>query len=190
MRRLFFCIALSANVLAWSQGTVEDYKRAYSVRSKMSGKILHGDVRAHAIEGTHKFWYSETGTEGANYKLVDCETAEVSDLFDKSELCSQLSEKTGWESSPRLLNLGELRYRKSDESNPHDALSFEYGGKRWRYDLTDKSLNEGESIRRFQRSQGQQRHWMEVPDEKEGWQQSPDGTVAIYHKDNNLWICP
>lgn len=190
MRRLLFCIALSASMLAWGQGTVEDYKRAYSVRGRMSGKMLHGDVRAHGIEGTHKFWYSETGTEGANYKLVDCETAEVTDLFDKSDLCAQLSDKTGREVSPRFLNLGELRYRKGDERNPHDALSFEYGGKRWRYDLSDKSLNEGETMRRFPRGQGQQRHWMEVPDEKDGWQQSPDGTLAIFHKDNNLWICP
>ena len=31
------------------------------------------------------------------------------------------------------------------------------------------------------------RHWMEVPDEKDGVQYSPDGKDSIYHHDNNLW---
>ena len=35
---------------------------------------------------------------------------------------------------------------------------------------------------------GPQRHWMEVPDEKDGVQRSPDGRDSIYHQDNNLWM--
>ena len=36
---------------------------------------------------------------------------------------------------------------------------------------------------------GPQRHWMEVPDEKDGWQRSPaDSTLFIFHRDNNLWV--
>lgn len=35
---------------------------------------------------------------------------------------------------------------------------------------------------------GQQRHWMEVPDEKDGFPMSPDKKIAIIHKNNNLWI--
>jgi len=33
-----------------------------------------------------------------------------------------------------------------------------------------------------------QRHWMEVPDEKDGWRVSPtDSTLVVFHRDNNLW---
>ena len=35
---------------------------------------------------------------------------------------------------------------------------------------------------------GSQRHWMEVPDEKDGFRMSPDGKMQVYHKDNNLWV--
>ena len=35
---------------------------------------------------------------------------------------------------------------------------------------------------------GPQRHWMEVPDEKDGMQTSPDGKVQLFHRDNNLWL--
>ena len=34
---------------------------------------------------------------------------------------------------------------------------------------------------------GRQRHWMEVPDEKDGMRLSPDGKTRIFHRDNNLW---
>lgn len=37
------------------------------------------------------------------------------------------------------------------------------------------------------RWQGPQRHWMEVPDEKDGLRTSPDGKVQVFHRDNNLW---
>ena len=35
---------------------------------------------------------------------------------------------------------------------------------------------------------GSQRHWMEVPDEKDGIQTSPDRKTQVFHKDNNLWV--
>ena len=35
---------------------------------------------------------------------------------------------------------------------------------------------------------GPRRHWMEVPDEKDGFRRSPDGRDSIYHHDNNLWM--
>ncbi len=35
---------------------------------------------------------------------------------------------------------------------------------------------------------GPQRHWMEVPDEKDGFRMSPDGKSQVYLKDNNLWV--
>ena len=36
--------------------------------------------------------------------------------------------------------------------------------------------------------QGRQRHWMEVPDEKDGMRMSPDRSLQIFCRDNNLWM--
>jgi dipeptidyl aminopeptidase/acylaminoacyl peptidase len=36
--------------------------------------------------------------------------------------------------------------------------------------------------------QGRQRHWMEVPDEKDGLRTSPDRSFQIFCRDNNLWM--
>ncbi len=187
MRKSLFAVLFVCSQLIYGQGQIEDYRRAFGMRSKVSGKMLHGDVRVNKINDSHKFWYSETGSDGTNYKLLDCESLVVSDLFDKEDLANQLSSKLGRDISSRGLTLGELRYHPSDESHAHARITFAYSEKRWEYDIDSKLLNDGESIRRHHR---QERHWMEVPDEKDGWQHTPDGKYVVFHRDNNLWISP
>lgn len=69
-----------------------------------------------------------------------------------------------------------------------------YDGKGQVYKLVDADKNTVEVLpenpekpRQRPQWRGQQRHWMEVPDEKDGFRMSPDGKVQVYQKDNNLW---
>jgi dipeptidyl aminopeptidase/acylaminoacyl peptidase len=53
---------------------------------------------------------------------------------------------------------------------------------------TVKVLEENPEPPRRRQWRGPQRHWMEVPDEKDGMRSSPtDGSLQIFHRDNNLW---
>ena len=189
MRKLLFAVFFLSSLLSNAQGQLEDYRRAYSVRGKMSGKMLHGDVRINKVRNSHKFWYTETGSDGMNYKLVDCDAQTVSPLFDKSELARQLSLKLDREINTDNLRIADVRYMSEDSLHSHARMSFSYGEKRWEYDLIDTQLNDGESIRRPYRP-SRERHWMEVPDEKDGMRRSPDGNWFVFHRDNNLWISP
>lgn len=70
-----------------------------------------------------------------------------------------------------------------------------YDGKGQVYKLVDADKNTVEVLtenpeKHRQRPQwrGPQRHWMEVPDEKDGFRMSPDGKSQVYLKDNNLWV--
>ena len=49
-------------------------------------------------------------------------------------------------------------------------------------------LSENPEKPRRRQFQGPQRHWMEVPDEKDGVRISPDSSLVVFHRDNNLWI--
>jgi len=112
----------------WAQGTLADYRRAFNIRSQYSGKVKNTNVRAHAINDTHRFWYAVFDGEKEVFKEVDADRLSVSIL-------------------------------PGDPTPP----------RRWQ-------------------SHRPQRHWMEVPDEKDGRQTSPtDSTIVIYHRDNNLW---
>lgn len=206
-------VLAACTMLTYGQGTVEDYKRAYGIRGKYSGKMLHGDVKAQPIGKTHRFWYTETGSEGTAYKLVDCDKLTTTPLFDSGKLSKQLEAKSGKPVNADRLPLGNARLWPADEQDwgkgrgrrrdrsadeekeetseqtqnqeRHDRLLFEYDGKRWSYDLETEQLSDGEAIHHHQ---DRQRHWMEVPDEKDGRQRSPKGDIEIFHKDNNLWI--
>lgn len=122
---LSFVLMLCSQQL-WAQGTVEDYRRAFSISNRYAWKMKNGDVRAHARRGEHRFWYSVYDGEKTVYKEVDAETGEVSLLPENPE-------------KPRKWN------------------------------------------------RGPQRHWMEVPDERDGEVRTANGEVRIYHCDNNLW---
>ena len=122
---LSFVLMLCSQQL-WAQGTVEDYRRAFSISNRYAWKMKNGDVRAHARRGEHRFWYSVYDGEKTVYKEVDAETGEVSLLPENPE-------------KPRKWN------------------------------------------------RGPQRHWMEVPDERDGEVRTANGEVRIYHRDNNLW---
>ena len=70
-----------------------------------------------------------------------------------------------------------------------------YDGKGQVYKLVDADKNTVEVLtenpeKPRQRPEwlGPQRHWMEVPDEKDGFRMSPDGKSQVYLKDNNLWV--
>jgi dipeptidyl aminopeptidase/acylaminoacyl peptidase len=72
-----------------------------------------------------------------------------------------------------------------------------YDGKQQVYKSVDADENTVELLpenpekrdgRRRPEWRGPQRHWMEVPDEKDGFRMSPDGKTQVYHKNNNLWI--
>lgn len=126
MRRVVFILVFILTAInGICQGTADDYKRAFGIRGKYTGKMTHGDVRAHVVQGKHQFWYSVTTAEGVVHKLVDCDSLKVS------------------------------KFTPPEEPKHHH---------------------------------GPTRHWMEVPDEKDGVVKGPDGQSEIYHKDNNLWI--
>ena len=70
-----------------------------------------------------------------------------------------------------------------------------YDGKGQVYKLVDADKNTVEVLtenpekpRQRPEWRGPQRHWMEVPDEKDGFRMSPDGKSQVYLKDNNLWM--
>lgn len=70
-----------------------------------------------------------------------------------------------------------------------------YDGKGQVYKLVDADKNtvkvlpeNPEKLRQRPQWRGPQRHWMEVPDEKDGFRMSPDGKSQVYLKDNNLWV--
>ena len=76
---------------ALAQGTVEDYKRAYSLRGKFtSDKVYYSGVSPRWIGGTHTFWYVRHTPEGDRYVKVDADKQTRTDLFNHDKLAEAL----------------------------------------------------------------------------------------------------
>ena len=60
--------------MAFAQGTVDDYNRAYALREIFSAnKVFYSNVTPQWIEGTHQFWYVRNTPEGRIYVSVNAD---------------------------------------------------------------------------------------------------------------------
>ncbi len=185
LRQITMAVVLLAvtasNILA--QGTVEDYKRAYSLRQKFSkDKVYYSDVNPQWIDGTHTFWYIRHTPEGDRYVKVDADKRTRTDLFDHEKLTAALTKSTGTEADGKKLALRAVRVNKRQ-----DTVRFQYGGRLYSWAVKKHSLKDEGEIKLPQRRR--QRHWMEVDDEKEAKPiTSPDGKYEAFIKNDNIYV--
>ena len=174
-------LAGAGNLVA--QGTVEDYKRAYSLRGKFtSDKVYYSGVSPRWIGDTHTFWYVRHTPEGDRYVKVDANKQTRTDLFNHDKLATALAKSTGRKVDGKRLNLQSLSV-----NDRQDTLRFQYDGKNFTYAIKKNRLEDKGRIHYPQR--GQQRHWMEVDDEKGGRPvTSPDGKHEAFIKNDNIYI--
>ena len=166
-----------------AQGTVEDYKRAYSLRGKFSSdKVYYSGVTPRWIGDTHTFWYVRHTPDGDRYVKVDADKQTRADLFNHDKLAAALAKSIGREVNAQKLGLQNLWV-----NDRQDTVHFQYDGKNFTYAVKKNRLKDEGRIHRPQR--GPQRHWMEVDDEKGGRPvASPDGKHEAYIKNDNIYI--
>ena len=143
-----------------AQGTVEDYKRAYSLRGKFtSDKVYYSGVLPRWIGDTHTFWYVRHTPEGDCYVKVDADKQIRSDLFNHNKLATTLGKSLGREVDSKKLNL-----QRVEVNDRMDTLRFQYDGKNFTYTIKKNRLEDKGRIHYPQR--GRQRHWLEGDVEK------------------------
>lgn len=184
MKELALAVLLLAGAgSAIAQGTVEDYKRAYSLYGKFSNdKVFYSGVSPRWIGDTHTFWYVRHTLEGDRYVKVDADKLMRTDLFNHGKLAASLAKSTGREVDGKKLNL-----QRVEVNERMDTLRFQYDGKNFIYAIKKNRLEDKGLIHYPQR--GRQRHWMEVDDEKGGRPvTSPDGKHEAFIKNDNIYI--
>lgn len=172
---------LTFNSVIFSQGTIENYKRAYNVKQDFSSNhVLYNNVVPNWIRGTHLLWYIRHTENGNEYVKVDVSTGIKSVLFNQEELANLLSEKTG-----KVVNKFYLPLNKIQVNVNADKVYFEAYAKRWEFYIKDSKLNcLGGVIPPVERP-----HWMMVDDEKSGAPvKSLDGKFSAFIKNDNVYV--
>ena len=186
--------ALSLSLLAtiaYSQGTLADYERAFGLRDKLQGKAVNLPERANWIEKTSRFWYRKSVVGGSEFVLVDAETLAKRSAFDHERLATALSAAANEKYSALKLPFQEISFVDGEK-----AIEFNIGEVRWRCDLADYSVQKlPPNERGGQRRGGGISMSTGLPGPRYNFPQteaktSPDGKLEAWVNNFNVWVRP
>ena len=174
-----------------AQGTLEDYRRAYSLYEKFNATQVYNDPADIRWDGKTTFHYSVYTPEGTDYYVGkvtgDVKTADVKAIHMKA-LAELLSRETGKDIPRNTLRLSRLSV---DENQP-TSVSFEFDSYKW---IVEEACTAGlrlgskEELHSPKGPWKKPRHWMEVDDEKGAAPVvSPDGKRQAYNKNDNVYV--
>ena len=120
--------------------------------------------------------------------MMVCESVSAQGTKEDYQRAFSIGSKYSWKVKNGDVNIHLKR-------GTHEFWYSVYDGQKQVYKAVDADKNTVEVLpenpekpRQRPQWRGQQRHWMEVPDEKDGFRMSPDGKVQVYHRGNNLWV--
>lgn len=163
--------------------TAADYAQAEKFMAyNVTPLVLRGAVRPVWLPGD-RFWYRNAlKKEGSEFILVDARRKKRGPAFDQAGVAAALSAATG-----KTYDAFHLPFMTFDLSADRKTISFSAEGKQWACDLKGKSLKTvegGEAPPPEERRPGGRPFGAdsrpEVP--------SPDGRLAVFIRDHNLWL--
>jgi len=147
--------------------TSADYMKAERFLSwNMEGKVFGGSVNPNWID-ENRFWYRNRFSEGHEFIFVDPAAGTRQRAFDHERLASALSESTD-----KTYEAFNLPFTQFEYLNGRHSLRFTIEGEEWRCNIENYTCS------------GPHERPIRVPNSVT----SPDGKLAAYIKDHNLWI--
>jgi dipeptidyl-peptidase 4 len=103
------CLSLAAP--AQAQGRREDYARAQKFLTEEIKKIAYdGQVDAHWLTGTTRFWYLKDALESKEFLVVDAASGSKTPAFDHQRLAAALSTVAGRRYEARALPFSYVQF--------------------------------------------------------------------------------
>jgi len=155
-----------------AQGTHEDYKRANSLRKKMSGKVHGRNVRLKWFADDRFAWYRIDRRGGEHeFLMVDTKRGRRRPICDHGDLARALERATDQKVDRNRLPLDQLHF-----SPEADACWFRALGKQWLCQLEPVELKESPRPKSFQAgSEKEPAGWRRPRADSPRNRRSPDG---------------
>ena len=152
--RFFVCalavILFSSLLVAAQQKDFSQYDKAFSLRSRMEGKVFRAEVKPQWL-ADDRFWYRvQTGVQTHEFILMDPKIGARQPAFDHEKLARALAKNGVGKFAADHLPLSALDFSGTN------TISFTVAGKSWRCNLGNYSLvaetnaaTTGNSVRRL-----------------------------------------
>jgi dipeptidyl aminopeptidase/acylaminoacyl peptidase len=151
--------------------TDQDYARAERAMGYNTQALVDGAAGQPHWLANDRFWYRVLTAKGSEYVLVDPARKTRTAAFDHAKLAAALSTATG-----KTYEASRLPYLDLTFSPDGKSVAFAAAGKSWQYDLGSGQLSPDTTPA----AQPNRNARNEV--------ESPNGQLAAYIKDYNLWV--
>jgi dipeptidyl aminopeptidase/acylaminoacyl peptidase len=138
-----------------------------------TSSIFNASVDPHWITGTQSFWYLKNGRNGQEFMQVEVKNGTKAPAFNHTSLAASLSSATGESVDASCLPFSEITV-SNDELDGIDKIGFKASNRSWQYIFNNTNAR-----------------LMEIPSPPQpesGESPSPDGKLAAFVLDHNLWI--
>lgn len=164
-----------------AQGTLSDYERARSLRTKFQSLTINLPERTNWIERTNHFWYRRSVKGGHEFVWVDADNLTRRPAFDHGKLAASLSAAAGEKYNALELPNTTLTFVDNEQ-----AIEFTANESRWKCDLTDyKCTKLGPANRGFNTAPQLRPPVTRPPDQPKA---SPDAMWEAFVKNHNLYV--
>ena len=110
---------------ALAQGQRADYARAEQFLNDDIRKLAYdGQVDAHWMPGTSRFWYVKDAPDGKEFLIVDAVSGTRSPAFDRQRLAAAMTRVTNQRYDPRALPFNDVRFMDGGRI----AVAIDQGG--------------------------------------------------------------
>jgi dipeptidyl-peptidase-4 len=163
--------------------TAADYTRAEKFMPyNVTPLVLRAGGRPTWLPGD-RFWYRNAlEDEGSEFILVDPKRGTRAPAFDHAKIAAALSVATG-----KTCDAIHLPFSTFDLSADGRTISFTAEGRRWSSDLGGKSLKAIADVEAAPREERRGEGGRPAADERPEVR-SPDGRLAAFIRDHNLWV--
>jgi dipeptidyl aminopeptidase/acylaminoacyl peptidase len=138
------------------------------------GLLLRGSVRPNWLDGD-RFWYRVNTEKGIEFVMVDPQKKARTAAFNQEELAASLSKAAGLS-----YDAYKLPFQSFSLSPDGKSISFTADKKSWKYDTRSKVISADSAAPSMPVAAVGRRGGLEVI--------SPDGKLAAFIKDYNLWV--
>ncbi|MEM6345336.1 MAG: DPP IV N-terminal domain-containing protein [Bacteroidota bacterium] len=152
---------------AQEQVSSEDYARAEKfLYSNTAPLVYNASIRPVWVD-SKQFWFRDQSKEGTEFVLVNADSETREPAFNHKKIAASLSELTGAEIKPNAIPIRSFGYSEDGKSIEFSMRGKDYICNREKGDCMETELN---------------------PHRDYAAIESPDGKLAAFIQDHNLWV--